>query len=227
MTDKSSNDNKLEAGKTAQLKSRLEIYNTIILSLATLAIAWCSYQSSLWSGVQTFKLAESNGYNRKAQQEAITSGQRRVMDEQIIIQFVEDFVARNVEKTGFYMNRIRPELSNVLRKWAASNPINDTTAPAHPMVTKEYLEIVRNELKVSEELSRLGQECMDAAQSANNVSDRYTRLTVIFSMIMFLGAITQKIKNVKLSRIITIASMIILVVALLVLFTSMPFASKH
>jgi hypothetical protein len=35
-------------------RDRLEVYNTIMLAIATLAVAWCSYQASLWSGLQTF-----------------------------------------------------------------------------------------------------------------------------------------------------------------------------
>src|SRR5438034_1851477 len=35
----------------------LDIGSAIVLALATMASAWCGYQSALWSGVQTFRLA--------------------------------------------------------------------------------------------------------------------------------------------------------------------------
>jgi hypothetical protein len=46
--------------KADRSRNRLEINNTIILSIATLAITWCSYQTNLWNGIQTFNLAQSN-----------------------------------------------------------------------------------------------------------------------------------------------------------------------
>jgi len=36
-----------------------ELLVAVILGLATLDSAWSAYQSALWSGVQTFRLAES------------------------------------------------------------------------------------------------------------------------------------------------------------------------
>ena len=76
--------------KADRSRNRLEINNTIILSIATLAITWCSYQSNLWNGIQTFNLAQSNKFSRDAQQQAIQSGQRTQMDEAIIINFFDD-----------------------------------------------------------------------------------------------------------------------------------------
>src|SRR5205085_133793 len=64
------NDEQRKTEKLERMRNRVEINNTIILAIATLAITWCSYQSNLWSGIQTFKLAEANKLNRLAQGKA-------------------------------------------------------------------------------------------------------------------------------------------------------------
>ena len=35
-------------------KARLEIYNTIVLAVATLCAAWCAYQGNLWDAFKPF-----------------------------------------------------------------------------------------------------------------------------------------------------------------------------
>ena len=79
----------LNSLNTERQKARLEIYNTIILAVATLCAAWCSYQGSLWNGIQTFRLADSNKYSRLAQQTLIRSNQAKTMEESAIISFMD------------------------------------------------------------------------------------------------------------------------------------------
>jgi len=40
-------------------ESWFELIVAVILGLTTLGSAWSAYQSGLWSGIQTFRLAES------------------------------------------------------------------------------------------------------------------------------------------------------------------------
>src|SRR5271166_3705992 len=47
---------------------RLEIASAMLLGLATIASAWCGYQSTLWSGAQTFSLVAANEAARKSTQ---------------------------------------------------------------------------------------------------------------------------------------------------------------
>ena len=44
----------------------MEVASAVVLSLATTASAWCAYQATLWSGVQTFQLDAANDANRRA-----------------------------------------------------------------------------------------------------------------------------------------------------------------
>jgi hypothetical protein len=78
--------NNLNTGKQ---KARLEIYNTVILAIATLCAAWWSYPGSLWNGIQTFRLADSNKYARLSQQILIRSDQAKTMEETAIITFMD------------------------------------------------------------------------------------------------------------------------------------------
>ena len=56
MNDTADNSNTGNNNKRDRLGEKLQVINTLILAIATLAITWCSYQSVLWNGIQTFKL---------------------------------------------------------------------------------------------------------------------------------------------------------------------------
>ena len=49
-------------------------------SLATLGSVWSAYQSGLWNGIQTFRLAESTVAGRRAEEKAVYANQLRGID---------------------------------------------------------------------------------------------------------------------------------------------------
>ena len=140
-----------EQDKPGQDKNRLEIYNTLILAIATLAITWCSYQSVLWNGIQTFKLADVNKYTRQAQEIMIKVEQHKVMDADLIRGFVQDVWEKKQDKIDFYINRVRPEMTTILQAWVNLNPLENTKAPPHPMAMEEYKKLIQHELDKAEQ----------------------------------------------------------------------------
>ena len=57
-------------------------------------------------------------------------------------------------------------------------------------------------------------------------SDNYSLLTVVFGMVMFLGAITSKIARMRIDFAANVAAGITCIVALFFLFSQMPIASR-
>ncbi len=207
-------------------RNRLEINNTLILSIATLAITWCSYQSNLWNGIQTFNLAQSNKFSRDAQQQALESGQRREMDEAIIITFYDDVFYKKEDKIKHILRGVRPELSKVMSDWMQSHPFENPSAPFHPMAMPGYKELIEKDMVESGELRSKSEASFEKAIRANTVSDRYSLLTVIFSMVMFLAAIGAKITRIRLSFTLIVVSGLVCICVLILLFLYMPIATK-
>ena len=212
--------------KTDRNRNRLEINNTLILSIATLAITWCSYQSNLWNGIQTFYLAESNKFSRSAQQQALQSGQRRQMDEAIIISFFNEAFSKNEDKIKYILRGVRPELSKIMSDWRQLHPFENPSAPFHPMAMPGYKELIEKDMAESDELRSKSEQSFEKATWANTVSDRYSLLTVIFSMVMFLAAIGAKVTRIRLSFTLFIVSGLVCIGVLILLFLYMPIASK-
>ena len=57
-----------------------ELIVAVILGLAALGSAWSAYQSALWSGIQTFRLAESTAAGRRAGEKFVHANQLRGAD---------------------------------------------------------------------------------------------------------------------------------------------------
>ena len=220
------NNKLIDDQKADRARNRLEINNTIILSVATLAITWCSYQSNLWNGIQTFNLAQSNKFGRNAQQQTIQSGQRRQMDEAIIITFVEDAFYKREDKIKYILRGVRPEMSKILSDWMQMHPFENPSAPFHPMAMPGYEKLMEKDMAESEKLLANSQLLFEKATRANTISDRYSLLTVIFSMVMFLAAIGAKAVRIRISFTLIVVAGLVCIGVLLLLFLYMPIATK-
>jgi len=205
-------------------RNRLEVYNTAMLAIATLAVAWCSYQGNLWSGIQTFDLAGSNKYGRLAQQKMIQSGQNKAMEEAVIIDFINAAFNKDKKKMDYILRGVRPELANILSSWLQSRPFEIDTAPHHPMVMPEYEALMEKRINESKEMSDKGEEMFKAAQAANLNSDKYGLLTVMFSMVMFLAAIATKLVRTPPQFILGLIAAVICIGGLILIFFNMPVA---
>jgi hypothetical protein len=209
-----------------QEKNWLEVYNTILLGIATLAVAWCSYQGGLWSGIQTFRLAGSNKYGRLAQQASIQAGQSRAMEEAVIIDFVNAAYNKDDPKMNYILRGLRPELATILSGWLQMKPFENESVPRHPMVMPQYESLMRQRFAESATMNAKGEAMFTHAQEANLNSDEYGFLTVLFSAVMFLGAVTTKLERNRTKLFLSLVSLLICIGGLLIIFFHMPIAHK-
>jgi hypothetical protein len=218
----------LSAAQKRNLKARnrLEIANTIILGIVTLAVIWCSYQSHVWGSIQTFRLAESYKWYRMSHEKNLTTVQHAAMDETIVVGFVRDVTERRDDRVKFLLEGIRPELSAILKSWLASQPLQNANAPAHPMATKEYLDLLDKGFAEAKKFSTTAEWYYEQAEEADSISDGYNLFAVIFSVLMFLVAVTTKITQVRLGLTLVIFSGLTCIILVAVLFSSMPLAIK-
>lgn len=227
MESKESTDNKsVEESRLQRQRNRFEINNTLILAIATLAVTWCSYQSNLWNGVQTFRLADANVLNRLANEKRLEMGQSKDVDVAIIVEFADAVLDSNERKIGYILRGVRPEMKVLLSNWLAKNPEKDPSVAFHPLLMEEYNKLMKGSIRESHELEKKSIELWESADRANTISDNYNLFTVIFSMVMFLGAIGTKITHHRLSFGLILFSGILCMVVLAIVFFTMPLAVR-
>lgn len=171
-----------------RLNNRLELCEAVLLSLAVLATAWCAYQSTLWSGIQTFRLAESNAKSRLAAQRQLLDSQRRLLDGNIIMHFVDAVVDKRTDLRDFYLHRVHSELRDALQAWLDTNPLENREAPAHPGAMPEFAKVLKQTDAEFQKLHDEAMEILRSATEANHNADNYVLLTVLFaSVLCFVG----------------------------------------
>ncbi|GAN33042.1 MAG: hypothetical protein DYG83_00080 [Candidatus Brocadia sp. AMX2] len=199
-----------------RFKHNLELSTTIVIALATIASAWCAYQATLWSGIQMFRLSAVNALGRKSSEQTVRAGQMRSMDGILFIEYLkgkerhEDFLA------DFFYHRFRPELKRATDAWLATKPFQNPQSPLHPLVMEEYsLEPEQEAKRLSEETAQKFEE----AREANQNSDNYIMLTVLFASVMFFGGISTQFESPRCRITLLAIGALVLCTALGVLIT--------
>jgi len=203
--------------------NRLELLSAMLLALIIVFTAWSAYQSTLWGGIQTFKLVDVNAANRQAAELNIQQGQYTMADIMMFTQYVNAINDNDQKLSDFYFERFRPDFKPAVQAWLDTNPFDNPNAPPHPFVMKEYK---RTFAEQAQQKLKIAESKMDEAQQANQNSDNYVLFTVIYASILFLGSITTKFSSIRLNQIcfiIGVASFTVITVSLLVL---MPIAME-
>lgn len=175
-----------------RFKHSLELATTIIIAVATIASAWCAYQATLWGGIQTFRLSAVTALGRKSAEQTIRAGQMRTMDAILFVEYLKGKERHRDSLAEFFYHRFRPELKRAIDAWLATKPFQNPQAPPHPFVMDEY------SLEQEQEAKRLNEESaqkFEDAKQANENSDRYIMLTVLFASVMFFSGISTQFET--------------------------------
>jgi hypothetical protein len=179
-------------GSVSRVERRLEIFGAVLMSLATVATAWCAFQSAQWGGEQSFLLGESQRAGREASLQSALAAQKRALDVSIFMQWIGALASGNDSLQAFYEKRFPPNLEVAVRAWAATEPRSNPAAPPHPFAMAEY-RVTQDSL--AEAAARVSQEKWEQARVFDDRGDRYVLLTVIFASVLFFAGIAQKFES--------------------------------
>lgn len=212
----------LAAVEKDQRQRWVEITCAVLLSLATISTAWCAYQSTLWNGVQTFRLAAASKAGRESSAATLTALQTQTFDGSMFISYMQAKHDGNERQEKFLFDRFRPELKTALDAWLKTDPFNNPAAPLGPFRMAEY---VQPELEVAKRHDELFAREQAAAQQANETSDTYVLLTVLFASVLFFGGIAGTLDSRRMRVIILAVALAFFVVTLAFLGT-MPICGE-
>jgi hypothetical protein len=211
---------------TAQ--DRIELWSTLMLTLASVLTAWSVYQSAAWAGREAVALGEAAARRIESMKAAEHSAELRIIDMQLFLQWAQataqeqtpaelrahGYVANPNTLSGFLAGRFRPEFRPAFEAWLAARPLVHPGAPSTPFVMKEYA------LASTAEADRLSHEAEASfalGRSSMGHSVRWISNTVLFSIVLFLSAVATKLERGR--RLMTAAAALFLVVATALLLT--------
>jgi hypothetical protein len=178
--------------QVSRRERRLETWSAILMSLATVATAWCAYQSAEWGGEQSFMLGESNRAGREATLQESLAMQRRSLDAALFMEWIGAIATDNQPLEEFYLQRFRPGMRIAVDAWLATDPRNNPDAPPHPFVLPEY-RIEQDSIASAEREKSASSWTLAREYDAH--ADRYVLLTVVFASVLFFAGISEKFEE--------------------------------
>jgi hypothetical protein len=205
-----------KSARNERLERFAQTMALILMAVATLGSSWCGYQAGLWSGIQTFKLADSTKMSRLASEGRITATQERNLDEGLFVEYAQAVGENNVTLSKFLRGRLRPECQPAVDAWLATRPLHNKSAPRSPFDMPEYRSRANEEAK---ENQGVADALHGEAQKANHTGDIYTLLTVLFTSSLFSAGLVTGFHSATKQWLAATLSLVIILLAASILLT--------
>jgi hypothetical protein len=167
----------------------LEPASAIVMALATLSTAWCSYQSSKWNGQSSDFATSAARSEQKAALLNLNNHQIVAIQVQLFTNFINARVAGNDKLAQFYSDRFPPELRAAYDHWMEQKPFENSKADLSPFVSSLYRPRFAEEARqVSAAAANEGAE----AKRTGNFGAGYLSNTVLFAMVLFFAGTSAR-----------------------------------
>jgi hypothetical protein len=173
-------------------KRWVEPVTALLMALATLSTAWCSYQSAAWTRKSNRLVNEYNALERRASMLTLQGMQMATIHTAMFMQVIGAKQQGNEKLAAFYVARFPPELRKAYDAWMAQNPLENASADPHPFVPSLY------EFRGAKEAAEASAKAADSlAQSrvAGSVSGQYLANTVLFATVLFFASASGKFEQ--------------------------------
>jgi hypothetical protein len=184
---------------TTRRERVLELIATILLSLATLGIAWSGYQAARWNGRQAREYAQANTARNLANRSATTGAQNRTQDLLNFNRWLEVQTEGDQQLADLYQRRFRPEFLPAFEAWLAEDPLNNPAAEASPLRVPQYHVAA---LEKSDRLETEGTEHFEHGKEATERTDSYVLSTVFFASVLFFAGISMRFSWLQMRMVI-------------------------
>src|SRR5438094_4732395 len=124
--------------KLQEKKRWVEPVTALLMALATLSTAWCSYQSAAWTRKSNRLMNEFNALERRAGLLSVQGVQQATIHTTMFMQMLAAQQAGNEKLVNFYVERFPPDVRKAYDAWLAEKPFENPNADPHPFVPKLY-----------------------------------------------------------------------------------------
>jgi hypothetical protein len=199
----------------------IDIAASVLLPLATVASAWCAFQASVWSGLQTFRLSAANEQRRLADEQLILAQEHKLFDTTLVLRYLEARAEGKTELGRFLRRRFRRELEPTVSAWLAQQPMTNPSAPNNPTTMPSYNPPEEQKLRMHQ---KKAQALHAQAQTANTNGDKYVFLTVLYASVLFFGGLATKVDQ-RFMRLTMLIVGVVIFLACSALLLVMPVAA--
>ena len=176
-------------GEPHEKKKWVEPVAALLMALATLSTAWCSYQSAAWTRQSNRLMNEFNALERRAGVLNIQGMQQATIHTGMFMQALAAHQAGDDKLVSFYVERFPPELRKAYDAWLAQKPFENPNADPHPFVPRLYQTPGTRE---AADANAKAANSIEQARKAGTISGQYLANTVLFATVLFFASASGK-----------------------------------
>src|SRR5256885_1063862 len=173
-------------------KRWVEPVTALLMALATLSTAWCSYQSAAWTRKSNRLMNEFNALERRAGLLNVQGVQQATIHAAMFMQLLAAQQAGNEKLAAFYVQRFPPDVRKAYDAWIAQKPFENPNADPHPFVPKLYQ--MRGATEATEATASAADKVKQSLK-AGSLSGQYLANTVLFAAVLFFAATSNKFEQ--------------------------------
>jgi hypothetical protein len=190
-----------------------DILGVLLLSITAVLTAWCGFESSKWGGEMSIAFSQASSARVTATDLASQARDQRAIDLVVYAQWIEATGAGQTELADYVEARFPPVLEDAFEAWEADGMVEPS-----PFARPEYVPpgTVEAEAKTAE-----AEAAYERALVNNQRGDNYSLLTVLFALVLFLTAMSQR-KIVPWAARVFLGLGIVVAVVGIVILTTFP-----
>ena len=203
--------------RTIRVDHWIELLSAAMLALATVATAWCGYQSALWNGEQIQHLANVSAADVRAVRFASAVDQKIGLHVGLFGQWAAADSTNNTILADFLFNHFPEPLKAASVAWLETDPYTNLKAPATPFNMPEYV-LVENTALADWDARSAAES--NAANKASGISNRYLLFTIIFASVLFFSGISGKFRSQVLDIAVLVLGVLAFLAGVIILFST-------
>jgi len=170
--------------KATARERTLEIVTVVVLSITAVLTAWCGFESSQWGGEESIAFSQASAARIESSSADSRAQSARQYDLSVYIEWVRAQNAGDAKLASYIEQRFSPEFRVAFDAWMAGGQ-----KQLGPFRTASYVPPGTAEAKA---LNAKADAKFQQALVYNTYGDRYSLLTVLFALVLFLTAISQR-----------------------------------
>jgi hypothetical protein len=178
--------------ETHERKQWVEPVAALLMALATVSTAWCSYHSAVWTRKSNRLMNEFNSLERRAGLLTMQGMQQATIHVAMFMELLAAQQAGNEKLANFYVERFPPDARKAYDTWLGERPFENPNADPHPFVPKLYE--VRGTREAAEASAKAANSLQEA-RGAGNVSGQYLANTVLFATVLFFASASSRFEQ--------------------------------
>ena len=180
------------ASREPEKKRWVEPVAALLMALATLGTAWCSYESAAWTRRANRLLNEFNSLERRAGLLNIQGMQAATIHTAMFMELLAAKQGGNDRLADFYVERFPPDARKAYEALLSHKPFENPKADPHPFVPRLYEVRGTREASVT---NAMAGEKLRTSRAAGNTSGEYLANTVLFATVLFFANASSKFEQ--------------------------------